>query len=861
MLFQLLRHQSMKILHCCMFVFICLCSATVVYGEPTNIETAFKNEIKPFLETYCVKCHGTDKQKGSIQLHALNSDFTNGKQAQTWENILEILQFEQMPPEGEKQPSAQERTRTIQWIESQLQNVTSKTQHEFNEPQVRRLTNIEYQNTLRDLLGIDLQVIQYLPQDPVKPYHFNNTANFMLIGREQMDRYLECARQALASAIVDPGMPQVHKTTKQWKATERSATTMALDEIGVYGGANRGAPDNAIGLKTFPQTGEYRIRVQAAAILPKGFDHVTLRVVMGSMLRSDAGTGTYATVGMVNVRNTAEEFQEFEFRGRIENHPTQVGKISPSGQPTSEMYLYLQNIFDNGELNDHRRSAFDNSWSIAMPRLAIRSVEFECPVTDVWPPEHHTRILFDSPLRQNDPPAYLNEVLKRFLSRAFRRPATTAEVERYSKLFHLLETEFETFEGALRETLSIALISPNFLYRTVADGKVVNPHYEFAAKLSYFLWGSMPDAELLALAARGELAHAKVIETQVNRMLNDPRAHDFIDNFVTQWLSIAKMRTVNVNRDLFPRFLYWIHVGERDGEEVLFRPTIRDYMHEETVGFIAELIRRNANVLNIVDSEFAFLNEPLAVHYGVSGVGGLELRPVAIHKEHHLGGLLTHGSVLIGNGTGSAPHPIYRAVWLREALLGDPVSDPPAEVPALTDSAGDAAQTTISIKELLALHRKQESCNDCHARLDPWGIPFEQYNAVGKFQPNVPKLGVKVRGIMAKQAETLTDYETYLNSIQTVVVQANAQLPNGPHVNGMPELKKYLLEQRSEDIVANVIRRLLSYGVGRELTLQDRFEVKRLLKQAKNNNYKIRDLLISICQCPAFTGIAVEENK
>ncbi|HJO54916.1 MAG TPA: DUF1588 domain-containing protein, partial [Verrucomicrobiota bacterium] len=282
-------------------------------------------------------------------------------------------------------------------------------------------------------------------------------------------------------------------------------------------------------------------------------------------------------------------------------------------------------------------------------------------------------------------------------------------------------------------------------------------------------------------------------------------------------------------------FLYTVHIGERRGQVQLFRPTIRDYMLEETVGFVGELIRKNASVLNIVDSKYAYLNEPLAVHYGVEGVRGLKLRPVAIKPEYRLGGLLTHGSVSVGNSTGSAPHPIYRAVWLREAILGDEVKPPPAEVPALSDSAGDSADEAVSIKNLLALHRNKESCRDCHVRLDPWGIPFERYSAIGKYQPLVPKDKVRVRGFSHKQDQTLAGYQAYLKAIYVEEVDASSRVPHGPAVDGMEELKKYLLKDRKDEIVENVLRRLMTYGIGRELSYRDRFEVKKLLTLAEED--------------------------
>ena len=376
--------------------------------------------------------------------------------------------------------------------------------------------------------------------------------------------------------------------------------------------------------------------------------------------------------------------------------------------------------------------------------------------------------------------------------------------------------------------------------------------YELSSRLSYFLWGSMPDNELSDLAESNSINDTEVINFQVRRLLSDERAKDFIKNFTMQWLSISKMKTVNINRDLFPRFLYTVHVGQRRGQEQLFRPTIRDYMIEETVGFIGEMLNKNMGIMNIIDSNFAYLNEPLATHYGVRGVDGLKFRVMPIRPENHLGGLLTHGSVMVGNSTGSAPHPIYRAVWLREAILGQEVKPPPAEVPALSDSAGESAEDSVLIKDLLALHRNKRECHDCHARLDPWGIPFEHYSAVGKYQPLVPKEGIRVRGYNHNKDMTRSDYEKYLKSINTEKVDASAQLPNGPSVNGMNELKKYLINNKEDEIAENVFRKLMTYAIGRELTFRDRFEIEKILKKLKVDGYGFRDMVIEVCKSSIF---------
>jgi len=657
----------------------------------------------------------------------------------------------------------------------------------------------------------------------------------------------------MASAIVDPQMPEVHQTRRDWKSNGLD-TGLAGDEIGVWGN-RRHTPATGMGLQSFPKTGEFRIRIKASAILPPGVKELPLRLIMGYSININSSTQQVESVGTIRLRNNPDHPEVFEFRDRIENYPVERGRVKKGKRQPDAITITPQNLYDNGTLNDGNRFAMANGMrNLAMPRAVIEWMEFEAPLTEVWPPEHHTRILFDSPLRENNPKAYVSAVLSRFMSRAYRRPATDEEVARFARIYELVSPSLKTLEAAMRETLAMVLVSPQFMYHTVAKDRVTSHQYELASRLSYFLWGSMPDDDLMQLASNGKLDDVAVIEGQVRRLLADKRSLDFVRTFTMQWLSLTKMKTVPINRELFPRFLYYVPLGERAGTEEPYRPTIRDYMVEETVGFVAELIRRNASVSKIVESDFAFLNQPLAAHYGIGVVEGHEFRPVALKREHRLGGLLTHGSVLVGNGTGSAPHPIYRAVWLREAILGDEVPPPPAEVPALSDSAGESAEQALTIKDLLAKHRQVESCNDCHVRLDPWGIPFERYNAVGKYQPKVPKEGTRVSGFNPTTHKDMTGYAAYLASINTVEIEANARVPHGPTVDGLAELKAHLLKNRKGEIAENVLRRFLSYGLGRELTYRDRFAVEEMLKELKRDEYRLQDMILAICQSETFRG-------
>lgn len=839
---QYIRQQHIATL---VAVLVLMQTARMSTADDTQQTAVFQSLVKPFLAANCLRCHGPDKANGDVTLHTVDASFARDTDAERWELVLQMLEGGEMPPDGEPQPDPANRRAVVAWIEQHLRNYVLRAERNVTHPTTRRLTNFEYENTIRDLIGINLKLTENLPKDPTEPYRFNNSAELMRIGQEQVDRYLECARRIMASAIVDPQPPEVHESRREWKphGIERG---MGADEISPWGN-RRNTPASGMGLKSFPATGDYLIRIKASAILPPGIREMPLRLVMGYNLGENSATLQIEEVGTVRLMNTPDEPHVFEFRGRMENHPPRPGRTVNGKRQPATMTITPQNLYDDGTLNDGRRD-------LEMPRAVVEWMEFRAPAYGTWPPPHHTRILFESQERETNLKNYVRQVLSRFLSRAFRRPATDDEIERFVQIYNLIAPEVDSLEAAMQETLAMVLVAPQFLYHTVTESDTQLRMYETASKLSYFLWGSMPDAELMQLAADGRLDAPAVIKGQVLRLLADSRSRDFIDNFTTQWLDLTRMKTVPINIELFPRFLYWVQVGERRGTEVPYRPTIRDHMHNETVGFVEELVRRNLTVRNIVDSDFACLNQRLAAHYGVDGVAGHELRTVPLKPNHHLGGLLTHGSILIGNGTGTAPHPIYRAVWLREAILGDRVPPPPADVPALSDSAGDSAEKALTISALLAKHRRKESCRDCHSRLDPWGIPFERYNAVGKFQPMVPKEGTRVSGFDSRRHKDLSDYRAYVSSLNTVPVDAQSRVPGGPKVDGMPALKSYLLENRSDDIGKNVLRRLLSYGLGRELTWHDRFAVQELFEQTKAKDFRFRDMIVSICQSKLFRG-------
>ena len=822
--------------------------STTVLAQEVPADGHLSPSIQSVLTNRCVECHQGESPEAGIDLSENNHDLKQIQHTELLAKIYSVVKRGKMPPSDAEPLLAKQRSELLSdlLLEFERRAVASPSKVEL----ARRLTNIEYQNTLSDLLGFDVNIIELLPKDPVAPYQFNNTAEFMRIGPEQIDRYLKVARKVMASAIVDPELPEVHKTRTEWQP-HGANSGLGADEVGIWGN-RRNTPATGMGLRGFPQSGEFVIRIQASAILPSGVKEIPLRLVMGYTLNVNSSTQRVRPVGTITLTNTLDEPQVYEFRGRIENFPAEPGRVVNGQRRPDSITLTFQNLYDDGTLNDD--PAFLSPRNVAMPRVVINWAEFESPIVDVWPPEYHTRILFASPLRKSDPEAYVRQVLQRFMTRAFRRPVTDSEIERFTQIYEIVRSQLPSFEAAMRETLAMVLVAPQFLYvsRPVAG---TNRDFEMASRLSYFLWGSMPDEQLVSQALESALDDDVEIESQVLRMLTDPRVEQSFRNLTIQWLSLQKLSTVPINRDLFPRFLYYVARGERAGTEVPYRPTIRDYMVDESVAFVQELIRSNESVLSIVDSQFAMLNQPLSVHYGVPGIQGHELRRVQLPVESHLGGLLSQGSVLIANSTGSAPHPIYRAVWLREAILGDEVPAPPADVPALSDTAGESADAALNIGHLLQLHRKKQSCRSCHANLDPWGIPFEQYNSIGRFQPMVPKEGLRVAMYSTRTHGDWAGYTEYLKTINTESVSAATVLPNGAEINGLEQLKKHLVEQHSDLIAENVIRKLLSYGLGRKLDWRDTVQIEQLVKSARDCNYRMRDIIVLICQSRMFRDV------
>ena len=535
------------------------------------------------------------------------------------------------------------------------------------------------------------------------------------------------------------------------------------------------------------------VRLENQAAIDEAAERPALRAFIGT--RTDDGMDYKTFDDPVEVDAALGEAVTYTFAGRLEDLPIP--------EPESGDDEILSGILVAGVWNDHLvKSRGDNG-----PPLLVESLEFEAPYHEVWPPRSHTDILFDSPLR-NDEDAYTRAVLERFLARAFRRPATSSEVERYHGFWRAIRPDSATYEESVREVLIAVLCSPSFLFLAeplVAPAEPELPQTALASRLSYFLWNAPPDERLRELAAEGRLRAS--LDEEVARLLDDARSQQFVRAFVSEWLRLDRLEGMTINPNEFPAFTRFV---KRD-------------LALETVHFVDHVLREDKSLFELVDSDFAMLNQNLAEFYGVEGVEGIAFRAVELPRELGRGGLMSQGSFLAGHSDGNEPHPIKRAVWVKEKLLGQPPLPPPPNVPDLDPTAPGTEELTL--KEQIEQHRDNPSCYDCHASFDPYGIALEGYNAVGLVQ-----------------AER-----------KGKPVDASTVLPDGTEVDGAAGLKAYLLEEKRDEFAASVLKHLFAYALGRDLAFTDEPELRELQETVRSDGYRLRAAVQAVVSSPSFS--------
>ncbi len=796
--------------------------------------TTFPREVHAVLQKHCFVCHGDKEQKGELRMDTLSIDFLKDRAAsETWHDALDVVSTGEMPPEDEPRPSDEARSVLTSWIRAQMSAALAATKEEGADIVMRRLNKDEYRFTMTDLLGVPGNYGERLPADPLSKEGFANDGATLGMTAMQMEIYLDSARAALADVVVEGTQP----TRTETLVVDESATAIVVGKVGIGHDKQNVSTGGHILDRTgifaatfgeqaeerekIPTEGRFTIRVKAHAEFQPGQPAPMMRVVYGH--KAPGAFAAYNEVGTLAITDTQPRV--YEFNGLAQHFP--------SARLQGDKWLQfaaVENILDDaGALPPFattsakkRKGDMFHELDPNFPRIIVESVQLIGNDYPQWPPAEHRHILFAA--SNEGTPEYARDVLRRFLSRAWRGPVSDSEVAKYHAHFVKLSRQMP-FVAAMRETLAVALASPYFLYlveprlKNNADQPLND--FEIATRLSYFLWSSMPDDTLLDLAAQGTLKQPKVLEAQVQRMLADPKSQRFVEQFTTQWLDLGGLERVAVNPQYYPDF---------DDE-------LKTDMIGETQGFFAEILRNGTSALQFLDCDWTMLNAVLAKHYGLSGPKSQAFVRVPLAGTSRPGGLLGHASMHLTNSNGEDSHPIKRAIWIRERLLHDPPLPPPPNVPDLPTEDPNFAK--LSIREQLQIHRKDPACADCHRGIDAWGVALDHFDVVGLWRDVIRRPS----GQTEKKGNPIFD---------ELPVDAKDSLPGGVTLDGLDDLKAYLLNDRKDQFAHALVTKLFAYALGRSIVWSDKETVNQLTGRFTESGYKLPSLIADIVATEPF---------
>ena len=787
----------------------------------------FDTRLKPLIAKHCLRCHGPQEQEGDLRLDQLDPDLVEGKDADHWHEVLNQLNEGEMPPEDQPQLTPAELARVTTWLENELQKAAERRNSTGGRQLMRRMNRYEYQYTLEDLLGISLDYSENIPIDLSGGDGLKTNATLLGTSVVQMQAYLDVAEQALQEAIPDRPAERVFKETINKLAV---TTIRGQRKKGPRNKKGKNAQGNQVNPSIIAPSPGFR-QSNFTYDLPRKVTfndrpfagRFALRILVKATAASDGrlpeltaqvghrASGDYEpkkVVGRQIIRPT-DEPQLIDFVGNIEDFPlgNKDGYYNGSGSHNvTHLSVWLWNtVLPQSDIDEKTKLE-----DVDEPLLEVLSVEFEGPLLDGFPSQTARDLLPPSPNQANEK-EYARETLSRFLTRAFRRKVSDAEIGRTVESFQAFRKLSPDFKSAMRKTIAMVLVSPKFLYLMEPSGDEKTARqldaFELATRLSYFLWASMPDKELLELASTGQLMRPEVLRAQVSRMRQDAKFQRFVRHFNSQWLNLPALDHVAINPSAHPAF----------------SDDIRENLKLETLAFAAHVFTNDLNCRNFIHSDFAVLNQVVARHYGIDGVYGSHFRPVRLQEDDHRGGVLTQGSICIIGSDGTDSNPIYRGVWLRKRLFADPPPPPPPGAPPLDKS--NPKLSTLTLKEQIKLHRASASCARCHDKIDPWGIAFENYDATGRWRAGQHK---------------------------DIVFDATSTLPDGTTVQGMRALKQYLIKNRSDALANALARRMSSYALGRQLEFSDDEMVTELVRRFEKNGYRISSLIDGIVMSQAF---------
>ncbi|GAA5142620.1 DUF1592 domain-containing protein [Prosthecobacter algae] len=799
----------------CLYLFALspmLVSPNLHAAEPSALDSL----VKRFFAEHCTSCHGEKKQKGDLRVDNLTVNLDSPKSLMHWEEIMNRINSGDMPPEDESRPKPEEISRVAEWIVSQLREAEVAKQSSASERvSFRKLSREEYANSIRDLLGVnfDVKAPTGLPEDPDWK-GFERIGSVLTLSPAHVEKYLSAAETILDEAL--SLRPEPKREVIRWGAFDMRWKDFAkeyqargiADQVRIEIVPNNYTTDTwNLEVKN---TGEYLLKLKLSGLRSEGGRAPRLKVYMSSIDKT-----------LIEQDVDAPEDKPILVEARVHlaagKYPIRIINSVPGPNPEGRRSRHsgTPNAFTTVRSRvPWQLKLTDDDFKPIQPTLIVDSVEWDGPIVDSWPTAAHQRIFFGGEKAVKDA-TYAREIVSRFAIQAWRRPVQEGEVTHLLKPFEQAQKLGDSFELSVRNSLLAVLCSKSFVYLEEGDVKKPNQKlndWELASRLSYFLWSTMPDARLLELARTGQLHPPENLRAEVRRMLKDPKAQAFATSFPRQWLQLRKVGMFPPDKVLYPEY----------------DENLEQSMVAETVGFFGEILKGNRSLREFLDSDWTMMNERLAMHYGFDGIHGDELQRVSLKPEDHRGGLLTHASILSLSSDGTRHRPVHRGVWVLESIIGKPPPPPPANVPALSTPAPNAKKTTV--REKLEQHRADPNCTACHNKIDPLGVAFDNYDAIGRW----------------RTVETLKE-----GTGANPPLDPSGKLPDGRVFADSTELKKLLVAD-SGKFAAAFTEKLATYALRRGMTFSDREELKQIAEGAKTTDYRLLSLIESLVSSPLF---------
>lgn len=810
-------------------------------------DAGFRSKVLPFLQTHCERCHGGKLAESDLRVDRdLTSDVLDPAGRSKWEEVVNVLNSHEMPPEDEKQPTPDEVAKIVDWVTSEM--ARGELLKRETVVVMRRLNRVEYRNTIRDLLGVDFDTAVF-PEDP-SACGFDNVGEALSLSPLHVELYFDAAQKILNEVFVTGEQPPSLKWRFQPESGNSDSNRVTYDgqRLIVNAGNNPVQDDQIIihhnnwdkkfNVRDFrlPYKGKYIVRIRAASKLPTREDVVAgARAYLEQRIEKSSKE---------NPREAEHHRQMFErdlnhFRNdRMYDYgPARIKLVQDlGGQPRVVAEFDVDATVDSPKvfeipLDFTTESAgltieydysipniLENFWmqtgeQFARPELSIDWMELEGPVYEQWPPEPKTRLTSAGRLAGREESQQAEAIIASLMRKAYRRPVTKQEIDEKLALYRAARQESPTPTDALKLPLTAILVSPYFLYLTepVEQGstrQTLSPH-QLASRLSYFLWCSMPDDELSRLADTGEINQPDILKQQISRLLKDAKSRDFVTSFAGQWLGLREVGANPPAEDLFPQYDRHLEVS----------------IIKESEEFFAHILGQKLSVMNFVKSDFVVINERLARFYDIPNVRGDHFRAVKVPTGINRGGVVTQASMLTITSNGTRTSPVKRGTWVMKNVLGIDPGLPVANAGEIAPKVPGIDKATV--RQRLEIHRSLPQCARCHNKIDPLGLALENFNASGEWRDQE---GFGYKGRIERDDPR---------------IDASAALLDGTPINGVQGLQEALVA-REDLFLTCLTRKLMTFALGRELALSDEQTIKAIVKDLREPGHDTLPNLIEL---------------